>query len=97
MDEFLVIMQVLDPSLEIEDVEDTFVEIGATDSLDEDLFFDWCTSLFGDFDDDQFVEQLRDLISVNQSPGAGISRTLVAGAPDIEMDFLEARRREWYN
>ena len=96
MDEFLVIMQVLDPSLEMKDVEDTFVEIGATDSLDENLFFDWCTSLFGDFDDDQFVEQLRDLISVNQSPAASISRTLVEGAPDIEMDFLEARRREWY-
>ena len=65
MDEFLVIMQVLDPSLEMKDVRQTFKMVGATDSLDEDLFFDWCTSLFGDFDDDQFVEQLRDLISVS--------------------------------
>ena len=57
-------MQVLDPGLEMEDVEDTFAAIGATDSLDEDLFFDWCTSLFGDFDDDQFALQIDELMSV---------------------------------
>ena len=79
--EFLLIMQVLDPGLEMDDVEDTFLAIGATDSLDEDLFFDWCTSLFGDFDDDQFSQQILELID--------LSKQLPS-----EMDPSEARRRE---
>ena len=81
MDEFLVIMQVLDPSLEMEDVRQTFKMVGATDSLDGELFFDWCTSLFGDFDDDQFSQQILELID--------LSKQLPS-----EMDPSEARRRE---
>ena len=81
-DEFLVILQVLDPEVEMEDVERTFKMVGATESLNEQLFSDWCTSLFGDFDDDQFSQQILELID--------LSKQLPS-----EMDPSEARRREW--
>ena len=92
MDEFLVIMQVLDPSLEIEDVRQTFKMVGATDSLDEELFFDWCTSLFGDFDDDQFIQQMKELIEAQDQTSASASEINSDVVP--EMDPSEARRRE---
>ena len=86
MDEFLVIMQVLDPSLEIEDVEDTFVEIGATDSLNEEQFWSWCTSLFGDFDDDQFALQIDEMLNM-----AG--QQMIEGS--VQIDAAEDERRAW--
>ena len=93
MDEFLVIMQVLDPSLEIEDVRQTFKMVGATDSLDGELFFDWCTSLFGDFDDDQFIQQMKELIEAQDQTSASASE--INSDVVAEMDPSEARRREW--
>ena len=81
MDEFLVILQVLDPGVEMQDVERTFKMVGATESLNEQLFSDWCTSLFGDFDDDQFSQQILELVE--------LSKQLPS-----EMDPSEARRRE---
>ena len=81
-DEFLVILQVLDPEVEMEDVEKTFKMVDATDSLNEERFWLWCTSLFGDFDDDQFGQQILELIE--------LSKQLPS-----EMDPSEARRREW--
>ena len=80
--EFLVILQVLDPGVEMEDVERTFKMVEATDSLNEERFWLWCTSLFGDFDDDQFRQQILELID--------LSKQLPS-----EMDPSEARRREW--
>ena len=97
MDEFLVIMQVLDPSLEIEDVRQTFKMVGATDSLVEELFFDWCSNLFGDFDDDQFGQQMKELIEAQNQTSASASASAREINSDVlpEMDPSEARRREW--
>ena len=82
MDEFLVILKALDEQVEMEDVERTFTMVGATDSLNEERFWSWCTSLFGDFDDDQFALQILELID--------LSKQLPS-----EIDPSEARRREW--
>ena len=57
-------MQVLDPGLEMEDVQKTFMAIGATDSLDKEQFWQWAMYLFGDLDDVQFVGQMAELLDV---------------------------------
>ena len=52
----------LDPSLEMEDVQRTFAGVGASDSLEKEQFWQWCMSLFGDFNDDEFEAQIEELI-----------------------------------
>ena len=64
VDEFLVIMQVLDESLQIEDVLRTFKVVGAKDSLDKEHFWLWCENVFGNFDVNSYVDQLQELILV---------------------------------
>ena len=64
-DEFLVILQVMDPSLEMSDVELTFGRIGATEALDQEMFWLWCESVFGSLSNNQYVEQLQELISIS--------------------------------
>ena len=106
MDEFLVILQVLDPEVEMEDVERTFKMVGATDSLDEEQFWSWCTSLFGDFDDDQFVEQLQELIVVSRLASKNVppplprapEPTAAIEVPKLteEMSPDEKLKRMWY-
>ena len=87
----------LDPEVEMEDVERTFKMVGATDSLDEEQFWSWCTSLFGDFDDDEFVEQLQELIVVSRLASKNVPPPLpppLPGAPEpaaaIEVPKLAA-------
>ena len=64
MDEFLAIMQALDPTLDRADVQNSFAEIGASESLDEQLFGLWCNNMFGDYDDEQFRNQMLELLDV---------------------------------
>ena len=52
----------LDPALEMEDVQRTFAGVGASDSLVEEQFWQWCMSLFGDFNDVEFEAQIEELI-----------------------------------
>jgi len=61
-DEFLEILKMLDPTLVAEDVERTFNAVGASGSLDEEHLWLWCASVFGDFSDSEFAEQLQDMI-----------------------------------
>ena len=110
-DEFLVIMQAMDPGLVLEDVQHTFSAVGASGSLDEAQFSEWCTSMFGDFEDAQFVQQIQELLSVaTQQNSSKMStqelenghtqQTSEAGAEDRPalaevVDASEALRREW--
>ena len=57
-----MIWQVLDPELSEEDVVSTFHSVGATDSLNEEQFGRWCEMLFSDLDNQQFVDQLTELM-----------------------------------
>ena len=57
----------LDPALEMEDVQRTFAGVGASDSLVEEQFWQWCMSLFGDFNDVEFEAQIEELMTA-QSP-----------------------------
>ena len=65
--EFLAILQALDPTLVMEDVQKAFRLVGATESLDEELFWQWSINMFGDFNDTDFKDQLMDLIAANPS------------------------------
>ena len=65
--EFLAILQALDPTLVMEDVQKAFRLVGATESLDEELFWEWSLNMFGDFNDTDFKDQLMDLIAANPS------------------------------
>ena len=65
-EEFLAILQMLDPEVEMEDVERTFKLIGGTDTLDKDQFGLWCAQLFGDYDDVQFKQQTVELIALSK-------------------------------
>ena len=62
--EFLVILQTLDPTLVMEDVRLTFDMGGATESLDEDQFWRWCESVFGELDHAQYISEIGQLVAV---------------------------------
>jgi hypothetical protein len=51
-----------DPSLTVEDVQQTFDEISDTDSLSEDQLLEWCTCMFNEFTDVEYVQQMEELI-----------------------------------
>ena len=57
----------LDPSLEMADVQRTFAGVGASDSLEEEQFWQWCMSLFGDFSDDEFEAQIEELMTAQST------------------------------
>jgi predicted secreted protein len=73
--EFLVILQVLDPTLEMEDVMDTFQSVGAVESLDQELFSTWCQRLLADFSDQEFRERIQELVDVSNSVGRPFALT----------------------
>lgn len=66
--EFLNILKVLDDTLKAEDVERTFHAVGAGNELDEEHLWLWCANVFGDFSDDEFSEQLQELIDASRRP-----------------------------
>merc|ERR1712232_84023 len=68
VEEFLVIMQAMDDSVQMADVEQTFRMVGAKESLDKEQFWEWCVNLFGDLDDYEFTEQMQDLILASGDP-----------------------------
>ena len=59
--EFLAMMCV-DPGLSAEDVQQTFDEISDTDSLSSDQLLEWCTCMFNEFTDVEYVQQMEELI-----------------------------------
>ena len=83
-DEFLVILHVLDPTLEMEDVTDSFAMVGAGESMDRELFWSWCNNLLGDFDDTQFRERIQELISVSNS----VAKPFVLTAENLKLASL---------
>ena len=52
----------VDPSLSMEDVEQTFDEISSGDSLTEGQLLEWCTCMFNEFTDVEYIEQMKELI-----------------------------------
>ena len=66
--EFLCILRMLDPSLEMEDLQRTFAGVGASDSLEKEQFWQWCLSLFGDFNDYEFEAQIEELMTAQSPP-----------------------------
>jgi hypothetical protein len=65
--EFLAILQALDPTLVMQDVEKAFRLVRANATLNEELFWQWCIKMFGDFSDTEFRDQLMELIVANPS------------------------------
>ena len=63
--EFLAVLQALDPTLVMEDVRLTFDMVSATDSLNEDQFWQWCESVFGELEHAQYIAEIRDLVAVS--------------------------------
>jgi hypothetical protein len=64
VDGFLVMLQMLDPTFEMEDVQKTFAKVGAAETLNEQQFWKWCESVFGDLGHEQYITEMKDLISV---------------------------------
>merc|ERR1711865_635946 len=93
MEEFLEILRVLDPSLQMDDVEQTFIMVGASESLNEEQFWSWCVSMFGDFNEDEYVEQMQQLMGANTlrlSPDQAVD-----GNKHDAVTSCGAERREW--
>ena len=98
VDEFLVILRVLDPTLEVADVEGTFKAVGASGALDKEHFWKWCCNMFGDMSDDDFVTQIKQLLSepgkLSTEPGDSRPQKLNETLYNLQQKMLNSSRSE---
>ena len=56
----------MDDTLEIDQIKETFKDIGASHELDEDEFYLWSKKIFGECTDSQFTKEMIQLLNATK-------------------------------
>jgi hypothetical protein len=58
--------------------------VGAQDALDEQQIWEWCNMLFGEFSDEDFIQQIQEL-----------TKSAVVTSPPQQAESSTQKRRKW--
>ena len=66
LEEFGALLKEVDDTLEIDQIKETFKDIGASHELDEDEFYLWNKKIFGECTDSQFTKEMIQLLNATK-------------------------------